>query len=103
MRWCRVGLAPWMCPAAAGGCAVRRPLELGFRRKARAAPLRVRRSFSLAHIDGPRQRQRDQIEHPAPVPRLALPFPEERMAQAFSVNPGPVVGPPPSLGGVAAR
>src|SRR5688572_33265879 len=37
----------------------------------------------MAYIDRPRERQWDQIEHAAPVPRLAVPFPEERRGSAL--------------------
>src|SRR5205085_12120198 len=56
----------------------RRALILGLGRKAPAAPLRIRRRFGLADVARPRQRQRNELEHPAPVPPAPGLLPERR-------------------------
>ena len=57
----------------------------------------------MAHVDGPRDRQRNQIEHAAPVPCRVVPFPEKRMAHVFGPHPGPVLGTPPLRVAIATR
>ena len=58
---------PTDAPLAVGR-AERGALELGFGRQPRAAPARVGGRFGLADVDRPGRRQRNQLEHAAPVP-----------------------------------
>src|ERR1051325_6381938 len=88
----RDGLAPRIGSTDTRRRAVRGSLELGFRRQPNAAPLCVRRGLCMAHVNGPRERQRNQIEHAAPVPCGVVVFPEKRMAHVFGLYPGPVIG-----------
>ena len=56
----------------------------------------------MADIHRPRQRQRHQVEHAAPVPPPAVALPEQRMLDAFALHPVPVLRPPPPRVLVAA-
>src|SRR4029077_19400149 len=74
---------------------VRRTLKLRLSRKTRSTPSGKRRGLGQTHVDGPGRRQRNPVEHAAPVPRVAA-FPEQRMGDALPVDPLQVVRTPPS-------
>ncbi|CAM2143960.1 hypothetical protein PT2222_150196 [Paraburkholderia tropica] len=69
---------------------MRRALPFGFGRQPRAAPAREGARFRVAHVDGPRERQRNIVEHRAQTPALRTAMPEHRMLDAFGLAPGPV-------------
>src|SRR4051794_19079693 len=77
--------------ALAGGRAKGGTLVFRLARQPGALPARVSRRFRVTDIYRPRFRQRQAIEHPAPVPAVVLPLPEQRMLNSVIVNPAPVV------------
>src|SRR5512143_1881695 len=90
----RLFVTPRMFPLS-GRTAVGGTLELGFRGQPRALPSRERRCLGEAHVNRPRRRQRNQLEHSPPEPIVVVPFPEQRMLALLTPNPLPVVGRPP--------
>ena len=64
-------VAPGMGALGAGRRSVRGAVELRLGRKPPALPARVRRRLGVAHVDGPRQRQRHEVEHAPPEPGAA--------------------------------
>src|SRR4029077_13241378 len=101
VRRSRRGIAPRML-ALALRRSKRRPLEFRFARQPRVAPARKRQRFRVADVHRPRERQRDQLEHAAPVPPVVVTLPEKRMGDWTGMDPPPVVGAPPALVAVAA-
>ena len=98
----RLGIAPRMRARAAVGRAERCALKLRFGGEPRIAPPRVRVGFRLADVHRPGERQRNQLEHAAPVPVTSILLPEQRMAHRIMLQPRKVVRPPPARVAVAA-
>src|SRR5262249_47337475 len=65
-------------------------------------PARERCGFGVAHVDRPRQRQRERLEQAAPSPAVTVALPEQRMLDTVTPDPLPVLRRPPLRVAIAA-
>src|SRR5262245_19667927 len=89
-------LAPGMLPLVMIASTVGRTLELCLRQQARVSPAGIGRGLRIADVNRPGERQRQNVEHAAPLPRTALVLPEQRMANIVFSQPRPIFRSPPT-------
>src|SRR3990172_654964 len=84
-----------MQPLGALGCAERGALKFTLARQPCAPPSRKGARFGVAYVGGPREGQRDQLEHAAPEPVSVVELPEQRMCDPLASGPFPILRTPP--------